>query len=127
MLEVSRSEIIVGEEPAVAVDFQPVVQMDLVKIRGNELLAQLMGFRTQEGHLQSGQDRYQRLRNLVGVNTGVGIPRLDLTQRARDHQQSLRTMFLRKTATQNDPKRSVGAFLRLFDYNAPFPVLNAGK
>lgn len=48
-------KIVVYEKAAVVVDFEPVIEMDLIKMRGHHLLAQFVGFSTQEGNLQPGQ------------------------------------------------------------------------
>ncbi|MFZ1129486.1 MAG: RHS repeat-associated core domain-containing protein [Terriglobales bacterium] len=68
-----------------AYGFEPVVQMNLVQIRGDDFLAEFVGFRTQKRDVQSREDRYQRLQNTVGVNVGMSKWRLHLAQCGRDY------------------------------------------
>jgi len=43
----------VRKKPAIAVGFQPVVQMNLVEIGGDEFLSQFMGLTTKERYLKA--------------------------------------------------------------------------
>ena len=48
------SEVIVYQKPTVVVGFQPVVQVNLIKIRCDEFFAKLMCLGTEKGNLQPG-------------------------------------------------------------------------
>jgi hypothetical protein len=75
-------EIVVHQEVAVTIGFQPVVQVNLVEIGSHQFFSQLMGFATQERHLQPGQHGNQRLGNSIRIHPGMRVRRLYLTQRA---------------------------------------------
>ena len=77
----SDLKIVVDEEAAIVVCFQPVVQMNLVQIRSDDLLAQFVGFRTQERDVQPGEDSDQGLQNAIRVNVGMSIRRFHLAKR----------------------------------------------
>ena len=77
----SPLKIVVYKKAAIVVGFKPVVQMNLVQIRGDDFLAEFVGFRAQESNVQSGEDSDQGLQNAVGVNVGMSIRRLHLAER----------------------------------------------
>jgi hypothetical protein len=64
--------------------------MNLIKVRGDDLLAQLVIFRGHERHTQTSKQSDQGLDNAIGVRPGVGIGRLDLAERRCDHKQPVR-------------------------------------
>ena len=60
-------KVIVGQKPAIVIAFQPVVEMDLVEIRGDQFFSQLMRFTADERYLQPSQHSNQRLHNAVWI------------------------------------------------------------
>jgi hypothetical protein len=76
----SLLKIVVDKKAAIVVGFKPVVQVNLVQIRGDDFLAEFVGFRAQERNVQSGEDSDQGLHNAVGVNVGMSIRRLHLAE-----------------------------------------------
>jgi hypothetical protein len=74
-------KIVIDKKAAVVVGLQPVVQMNLVQIRGDDFLAKFVGFRAQKRNVQSGEDSDQGLQNAVGVGAGMSIRRLHLAER----------------------------------------------
>jgi len=50
-LSPDHSEIVVGEEPAVIVVLKPIVEVNLIEVRSNDLFAQFVGLSAQEGNL----------------------------------------------------------------------------
>jgi hypothetical protein len=63
--------------------------MNLIKIRGDNLLSQFVILCRDERRTRTSQQRDQRLKNAVGVCSGVGIVRLNLAERGRDNKQSM--------------------------------------
>lgn len=68
------------------VGFQPVVEMNLVKIRRYEFLSQFVRFRAQERYLESGKHCDQGLGDTVRVHSAVGISGFHLAHGGRDDQ-----------------------------------------
>ena len=64
-LRTDSLKIVVDEESPEIIRVEPVVQVNLIKIRGYQFLSQFMGLAAQERHLQSGQYGDQRLRYSV--------------------------------------------------------------
>jgi hypothetical protein len=60
-------KVVVGQEAPKIVCLKPMVEMHLVKIRGDDFLAQLMGFTAQERDLQPGQHGNQGLRDSIRI------------------------------------------------------------
>ncbi len=55
------SEVVIREESAEVVSFQPIIEVNLVEVRGYHLFAQFVALRAQERNLQTGEDSDQRL------------------------------------------------------------------
>lgn len=66
-------QIIVGEAAAVAVGFEPVIEVDLIEVGGDDFLAQFMGFDAEERDAQACERGDQRLRDLVWICGAVFV------------------------------------------------------
>src|SRR5216684_1121880 len=61
-------QIIVGQVSTMAIRVEPVVEMDLVQIRGDDLLSQSMRLRAHKWHVPASQCGDQRLHDAIGVH-----------------------------------------------------------
>jgi hypothetical protein len=66
-------EIVVGEESAVVVALQPVVEMDLIQVGPNQFLPEFARLAAQEGNLQPGRRGDERLGNAIRTTADTGL------------------------------------------------------
>src|SRR5882672_4942402 len=62
-----KLKVVIDQEPTEIIRLQPVIEVNLVKIRGHDFLPKIMGLTAQERNLQAGQNGNQRLRNTVRI------------------------------------------------------------
>ena len=55
------------------VRFQPMIEVNLIQIRGDQFLAQFVCLAAYEGHVKSGQRGNQELGDLVWIDFRVGL------------------------------------------------------
>ena len=79
------SEVVIRQESAVVVSFQPMIEVNLVEVRGYHLFAQFVALRAQERNLQTGEDSDQRLCQAIRAAATVGLGRLYLAWSCGDH------------------------------------------
>ena len=72
-----------------AVGFEPVVKVDLIKIGRDDFFAEFVGVCADEWQAQSGEYRKQRLRNAVRISGSIRVFRFDFRQGRRHHKQTV--------------------------------------
>ena len=64
-------QIVIGEPAVVVVRFQPVVEVNLIKVGGDDFFAEFVSFHAQERHAKAREHGDQRLRDLIGMHVKV--------------------------------------------------------
>lgn len=72
-----------------AVGFQPMVEVDLVEIGGDDFLAEFVGIDAEERDAQACERGDERLRDLVGIRGAVFVTGFHLAERGGDDQQAV--------------------------------------
>src|SRR5215510_7565086 len=81
------SEIVIDQEAAVVVRFEPMIKVDLIKVGSNHLFRHLVGLTAQEWNPESGQHSNQRLRDSIRIAASTSIGRLYFAQGGSNHQE----------------------------------------
>ena len=82
-------QIIIGEMAAVAVGFEPVVEVNLIQIGRNNFFTKFMRFDAQKWDAEPRQRGDQGLRDLIRACRAVFVARFHLAQRGGDDQEAV--------------------------------------